>query len=282
MCKRQFEPISIPAAGAVFKGLISRATETSNREIILAFHGYARPASDFELFLPLLKPHQELVSLGLFGHETSTLPASYSPMQTISEKDFRDWMEALIDHFKVQRVHLLTYSMGGRIALKTAELLPDRIGKMLLTAPDGFRDPWVYNPVFGTALGRRFYEFTVHHPGWVFTLACLFTRLKLMHPKTEKFAEVHFGTLEKRLQLREVWSRYRSISPNRPRVAKYVREKRFELTLIFGERDSVIPPKLGKTFERQTGLSIVYTIHAGHQLLTPALVELLREKDLWF
>lgn len=280
---RSFQSISIPAAGATFEGVIAPAMQQEGREVILAFHGYGRPLEDFALFLPLLKPHQELVSLGLFGHGTSRLPeATYPFMRPIAVADFKAWMEALLDALDAPQVHLLTYSMGGRIALKTAELLPHRVGKMRLMAPDGFRQPWMYNPLYGTAVGRWFYQTTVEHPGWIFGLTRLFTKLGLVHPKTEKFVEVHFGTREKRIMLRDVWSRYRSINPDLKRIAHLINQEGLDVQLVFGTRDSVIPVKLGTRFQKQVDRPILRTIDQGHQLLTPQLLQLFEREQLWF
>ena len=283
MQPRSFEPISIPAAGATFEGVIAPAMLQEGREVILAFHGYGRPPEDFALFLPLLKPHQELVSLGLFGHGTSQLTsATYPFMRPIAVPDFKVWMEALMDTLNAPQVHLLTYSMGGRIALKTAELLPHRVAKMRLTAPDGFRQPWIYNPLYGTALGRWFYQTTIDHPGWIFGLTRLLAQLRLLHPKTEKFVEVHFGTREKRVLLRDVWSRYRTITPDLVRIAHLINHQDLDIQLVFGTRDSVIPVKLGTRFQKRLNRSVLHTIDNGHQLLTPQLLHLFEREQLWF
>jgi len=53
--------------------------------------------------------------------------------------DFVDDVIRVLDHFSVKRAHLVGLSMGGRIAMRTALLHPDRIGTLtLVDTHEGF------------------------------------------------------------------------------------------------------------------------------------------------
>lgn len=285
-----FGPVSTPIphkneritlAGATFETRVYPSSEQAS-QTILAFHGYGRPLEDFEIFLPLLKSHQKLVSVSLFGHGFSKVPGSYSDKQAISLPDFTVWMEALIDHYATGSTHMLTYSMGGRIALKTAELLPHKVDSLLLTAPDGFRQPWIYNPIFGSKAGRWLYGKTEKRPSWVFAVVRFLTFFKLLHPKAEKFVAVHFGSAEKRKRLREVWTRYRTINPDLEKLGELVDAGDLQMKLIFGAHDIVIPTALGTAFQKSITTPVLHEIPGGHQLLTPSLTDYIQEQELWF
>lgn len=261
---------------------ISPATSETGREMILAFHGFGRPPSDFQLFLPLLKPNQELISIGLFGHGTSRLPRQMNPNKPLDQDVHHRLFVKLLNTRGAERASLLAYSMGGRVSLALAESFPDTFDRLLLIAPDGFRSTRMYGPLFGTAAGRQVYRYTEKNPKWVFSLTEGLHRAGVLAPKSRQFIKAHFSRPEQRRNIREAWSLYRCFDPDLDQLAQLVNDNRVHMNLIFGSRDSVIPPKLGERFDQKVNAPVLHIMESGHLILTPSLLNFIREKDLWF
>lgn len=60
---------------------------------------------------------------------------SEKPNQTYDPAFFATWLVAFLDQLDVDRAHLIGNSMGGRIAIETALVAPDRVGRLGLLAP---------------------------------------------------------------------------------------------------------------------------------------------------
>ena len=204
-------------------------------------------------------------------------------MRPIAVPDFKVWMEALMDTLNAPQVHLLTYSMGGRIALKTAELLPHRVAKNETDCARWFSSTLDIQSTVWHCTRPLVCQTTIDHPGWIFGLTRLLAQLRLLHPKTEKFVEVHFGTREKRILLQTCGHATRTITQTiHERIAHLINHQDLDIQLVFGTRDSVIPVKLGTRFQKRLNRPVLHTIDNGHQLLTPELLHLFEREQLWF
>jgi len=102
-------------------------------EAVLLLHGLAAH-SDINWRWPglirLLRKHYRVICLDLRGHGLSDKPeveGQYG-LQLVAD------VPRLLDHLGITRVHLVGYSLGGFIALKTAALHPDRLIDVTLIA----------------------------------------------------------------------------------------------------------------------------------------------------
>lgn len=80
-----------------------------------------------------LSAHFRVIALDNRGHGKSGKPHSAEEYGT---KMLRDIL-GLLDHLQIERVHLVGYSMGGRMALKMMTLWPERIKSVVLIGSGG-------------------------------------------------------------------------------------------------------------------------------------------------
>lgn len=106
-----------------------------NRPILLCLHGFMGKGSDWSFLAPYL-PHYQIVAPDLAGHGTAlgfsdaifTIDGATEFL--IKEIDRHDW----------QKIALLGYSMGGRLALYLAVHHPHRLTQLILeSASPGLR-----------------------------------------------------------------------------------------------------------------------------------------------
>lgn len=102
--------------------------------LALFMHGIGGNRGNWRAQLPAFAPHFACVAWdarGYGGSEDYDRPLAFD--------DFVDDVLRVLDHFGAERAHLVGLSMGGRIAMRTALLHPERIATLtLLDTHEGF------------------------------------------------------------------------------------------------------------------------------------------------
>ncbi|SEB01311.1 alpha/beta fold hydrolase [Variovorax sp. YR216] len=102
--------------------------------LALFMHGIGGNRTNWRAQLPAFAPHFSCVAWDARGYGSSD---DYEG--ALAFDDFVDDVLRVLDHFGVERAHLVGLSMGGRIAMRTALLHPDRVGTLtLLDTHEGF------------------------------------------------------------------------------------------------------------------------------------------------
>lgn len=251
-------------------------------DTIICFHGFGRKADDFRVFIPLLQKNQRMIALNLFAHGSSQFPEERIDKYPLLPEEWLEILEAFLKVHRVEKFHLLAYSMGGRIAMKTYELMPERITSMILIAPDGFKRNLLYRFASGTAIGKSIYRSIIDNPGWLFGLAKALNKTGLLSDKLHRFVHVHLDTKFKRQQVHDAWLIYRLFFSDLRELANAYKKHQFIPVLIFGKYDSVIRPRLAENFNLKTDSNFpVHILPAGHRLMTGATADYMQEAGLW-
>jgi 2-succinyl-6-hydroxy-2,4-cyclohexadiene-1-carboxylate synthase len=106
---------------------------------LLVLHGFTGSVRSWNHVRPELARRARLILLDLIGHGQSACPID--PARYTLAWSVRD-LTALLDALELERVDLLGYSMGGRVALHVALAAPRRIRRLILeSASPGIEDP---------------------------------------------------------------------------------------------------------------------------------------------
>jgi 2-succinyl-6-hydroxy-2,4-cyclohexadiene-1-carboxylate synthase len=118
--------------------LINVETWGSAAPLVL-LHGFMGSARTWQENLPAFTDQYRVIAPDLLGHGLSAAPpdaSRYSMACCIAD------LAAILDHYRLDRVHLLGYSMGGRVALSFAVAYPERVASLILeSASPGLADP---------------------------------------------------------------------------------------------------------------------------------------------
>ncbi len=98
-------------------------------EVILFLHGFTGSHRSWCRFLPLLDQHYRLLTIDLIGHGQTDAPLD--PIRYDIKQTATDLVE-LLQQLEIEKVHVIGYSMGGRVALTLASLYPDRVASLFL------------------------------------------------------------------------------------------------------------------------------------------------------
>jgi 2-succinyl-6-hydroxy-2,4-cyclohexadiene-1-carboxylate synthase len=96
-------------------------------------------ARTWQAHLPAFTDRYRVIAPDLIGHGLSAAPADsahYSMARCIAD------LAAILDYYRLDSVHVLGYSMGGRVALSFAVAHPERVASLILeSASPGIADP---------------------------------------------------------------------------------------------------------------------------------------------
>lgn len=97
---------------------------------LVMLHGFTGRGSNWSPFCTILGKNSKLIMPDIIGHgatETSSLEEDKYLLPSVA-KDFIK----IIDEFGFEKVDILGYSMGGRLAIAMAILFPDRVRNLIL------------------------------------------------------------------------------------------------------------------------------------------------------
>ncbi|KMM37293.1 2-succinyl-6-hydroxy-2,4-cyclohexadiene-1-carboxylate synthase [Guptibacillus hwajinpoensis] len=98
-------------------------------EPILLLHGFTGSSSNWQPFIDKWSSSFQIIAVDLIGHGKSSKPddPSFYSMETMS-----GYLKKVLDRLNVNKVHLLGYSMGGRLALSFAIQYPSLVKSLIL------------------------------------------------------------------------------------------------------------------------------------------------------
>ena len=238
----------------------------TGQKLILCLHGYGESTESFYFLEKYIPPDYTLIALDLPFHGKTQwhegLQFSVTDLLAITEALHAKYCDGK------NRITLLGYSMGGRVALQLLQSLPTKIEKTILLAPDGLKVNFWYWLATQTYIGNRLFGFTMKHPGWFFSLLQAGNKLKLINQSILKFTRYYINDTTVRRLLYERWTCMRAIKPNLTFIKKLIRAQGLPVRLLYGQYDRIIRHERGEKF--RTGIESFCTLHiiqTGHQVL---------------
>jgi len=250
-------------------------------EVMLAFHGFGRQPEDFAIFAQLLKPGQQLISAHLFQHGKSHFPEERIPDNPLQKTEFAAFIIGFLKSLNIQKIHLLGYSLGGKVCMCLFEKIPERILSLNLIAPDGLKINPVYRISSQTSVGRVLYRAILHYPRPFFQAANLAHWSGIISRQVHRFVNHHMDTFAKRKQVYDTWLIYRDFNPDLPKIRELADSLKTPVLLILGRYDRIIPPEHAMRLCKNWREDSVHILDSGHLLLTQSTVNYLRHENLW-
>lgn len=238
----------------------------SGSKLVFAFHGYGRDSYTFYFTERLLGKQYTVIAIDLPFHGLTewdkelTFHPEYM-VQVIQE--IRKQYNALHEPFV-----LMGFSMGGRIALKLAEIMHRHIERVVLIAPDGLKVNFWHWLGTRTWAGNRLLQYTIHHPQWLLKLIAFAERTGLINRSIAGFVHYYVDDEAQRLILFRRWTTMRKFVPGLRKLKRYIRKHEIKVRMLFGKHDKVILYTSGQAFAAGMEAHIkMQVIDAGHNLL---------------
>ncbi len=237
----------------------------SGHQTVICFHGYGEESRYFS-FLKSYGDRFSFIAIDLPFHGKTKwnegLELAPDQLKSIINKITEE------QNLTGQKISLLGYSLGGRIALSVYESMPETINKLVLLAPDGLKVNSWYWFATQTSLGNALFSSTMKRPQWFFVVLKLLHKLRLVNASVLKFVSFYIDDAAARNILYQRWMVLRKIKPRLKQIKNLISRHQTSVRLILGKHDRIILPSPGERFrkgiEGHCNLSI---IDCGHQVL---------------
>jgi pimeloyl-ACP methyl ester carboxylesterase len=245
------------------KSVIAWQKWGNGSKITICFHGYGEDGTSFSFLEKYAGDSFTFYAIDLPFHGNTI----WNEGLIFNQIDLENIITLLLPD-KNNHITLIGYSLGGRIALNLYQIIPERIEKIILLAPDGLKINFWYWFSTQTRIGNKLFSFTMKYPGWFFGFLKILNRLKLVNASIFKFVNHYIGDKHLRAELYNRWTALRKIKPHVNYIKQLVKKFRTQIRLLYGKHDRIIIAARGKKFkkgiEKFCRLSI---IHSGHQVL---------------
>lgn len=243
-------------------------------KLLLAIHGFNRSAEDFMFLQDIAEGKYTIISVDLFYHGKSS--AFAHQQGPLSFQEWMDFINFLLKKYNQEKCSIIAYSLGGRIALKTVELMPEKIEKLVLLAPDGIQMSKLYQFASATRAGRGLYKYFIERPDKVMKVANTLVKYNIVPAKLAEFASYHVSSGTKREMVLNVWLSYQLFQSKLRKIANTINHYNIDTHILIGRYDHVIQVKFMLPFVKLLKQKdTLILLHTGHRLFNAQL-----EKEL--
>jgi pimeloyl-ACP methyl ester carboxylesterase len=240
-------------------------------KLLFCFHGYGRESYTFSFLERTLGNVFTIIAIDIPYHGLTEWKEELIFKPTYLTQFLLDIRNAL--RKENMKFSLLGFSMGGRIALYLTQLLPDKVERLILLAPDGLSFNFWRWLGSETWLGGNLLHYTINNPGWIKWLISKAEKWRVIHRSLADFIGYYIYDDEHLMTLYQRWISMRKFSPSLSKLKGLIRKNKISVRMLFGAFDRVIPYQGGERFKQGIEeLATVEVIESGHNLLSEAHV----------
>lgn len=243
-------------------------------EIWIFFHGFGQRHQDLLAFDKLRTAGQRYLFVDLIYHGQSSWN---SAEKALTKAEWKAIFLALLQQESIDTFHLVGYSMGGKFALLSYELLPKRISSLSLLAPDGIKTGLWYSMSNYPSGIHPLFKRVVFKPQRFFKIVDGLKAAGLLQKSLVKFVKTQLETRSKRAQAYLVWKVLGGIHLQLGKIIKQLRQHPIPVTVFLGEFDRMVSPKNMERFTSKVPHLALLKLPVGHGQLIEATVAHLQQ-----
>jgi pimeloyl-ACP methyl ester carboxylesterase len=244
-------------------------------ETLITFHGFGQSSADmFPMSdaMPVKAYHFDL-----FYHGRSYWPEA---LGALSPSLWRIVFEAFLEKEKIDRFSLAGFSMGGKFAIATLNLFPDRINRIMLLAPDGIQTSTWYNLANYPVIVRPYFRSMIVKPQRFYKLVRTIEKYGLMDRGLSKFAAHQMNTRKKRRRVYYSWVMFKPLKFTSKETASLINRYGIDLTIFTGKYDRIITSRGMNRLLRFVPEGHLTELETGHNQLILTAAEHLKRKKM--
>lgn len=231
---------------------------------LICFHGYGETSAAFDFLEPRFGSDYTIIAIDLpFHGQTNWNEAA------VKKSMLSDMIVRLLAQKNLQQhdIHLVGFSLGGRIALCVLQELQAKVSKLILLAPDGLTVNFWYWLSTQTNIGRSAFRLTMQKPGWFLGLLNITNKLRLLNQSIYKFVNHYIHDDAVRKQLYQRWTGLRHCTPDLEKIKQIIQQQHTQVRLLYGKHDRIIGHKNGEKFLHEINTGSIQVLNCGHQVL---------------
>ena len=246
----------------------------SGSEVWIFFHGFGQCHQDMLSFDKLRTSKQSYLFVDLIYHGQSSWNTSE---KALKKEEWKTILLSLLQQESIDTFHLVGYSMGGKFALLSYELFPERIISLSLLAPDGIKTGLWYSMSNYPSGIHPLFKQVVFRPKRFFTLVDGLKTAGLLQKSLVKFVKTQLETRSKRAQAYLVWKVLGGLHLQLGTIIRQLRQRPIPVTLVLGEFDRMVSPKNLERFTAKVPQLRLLQLPVGHGQLIEATVSYLHQ-----
>lgn len=232
------------------------------KKYLLCFHGFGQSGLDYTK-LAKVYPSYKIVAVNLFFHANSYL----RPKQILRPSDLKAFLNPLIAAEFPGKFSLVGYSMGGRFALTTFQLFPEKVKTVYLMAPDGLVEGNWYRFATRTSLQRKLFKKSFDSYRTFLALATQLSKIGALNKGLFKFAQMHLKNVEERNRVYDTWTCFRKLKLPPEELDRLLNKYQTKCILVLGQYDRVIPIQRIAPRLKENPLLIILQVPITHNKL---------------
>ncbi|MFD1038382.1 alpha/beta fold hydrolase [Virgibacillus byunsanensis] len=228
---------------------------------VLLIHGFVSSTYTYNRLIPLLEKSFSVIAIDLPGFGRSEKSRTF----IYSYHNYASLVAECMDYFKLKDVTLIGHSMGGQIALYTAEKIPDKINKLILLSSSGYlkrANKWLiyssYLPFFDLIAKRHVLKQSVEETlkNVLYDPSLITNELKAEYGRPLKDKNFYKALVR--------FLRHREGDLSSEQLQKIQTSS----LLIWGENDRVVPLSIGKRLEKELPNATLISYEKTGHLIT--------------
>jgi len=227
---------------------------------LLLFHGFGQNHQVFAQWVTALGKEYSLYAFDLYFHGQSVWP----DREALEKNDWKEIIQQFLQRESIDRFVVLGFSLGGKFAMTTVEVLPEKVIKLYLLAPDGIKTSIWYSLATYPIAVRYLFRSMILKPGRLHVLAKVFRSLGIVDKGILRFAESQMDTEEKRRRVYFSWVYFRHLKFNLRKLANLLNGHHVPVIMIVGKYDKVIEARNMNRFLHYVTNHRFEIIEAGH------------------
>lgn len=209
----------------------------TGERIFIAFHGFGQSGLLYKGMAEAMGEGVTIYSFDLPFHGKSYWTAGESPLE---KSLWKEVIENFLEAKSIDRFSIVGFSLGGKFALATLEILPEKIEEVILIAPDGIKTNFWYGLATYPVILRRYFKSLIIKPSSFFRIISTMNKLKLMDKGILRFAGGQMNTIRSRRKVYYSWVVLRNINFNIKALAEIINQHQIPLSIYIGSFDKII------------------------------------------
>lgn len=250
-------------------------------KIVLAFHGFGHNKEELDWLIEHFSTPTTLIVIDVPGHGESKIFKERRNKPKISIEEWRELIQEILSKYNASRFHLIGYSLGGRMAMVTAQAFIGRVESLFLFSPDGIKKTYIYRFANETALGGWTLKKVLANPDIAVKIVEIIGKLRFVPAPRVKFVKYQLEDNSRVSKVHTVWTSLSALWPNISQIF-FRADTAKKIVVVFGERDPIIPAAFSKYIISNAQSHVhVEIAPLGHRTLKKEGINFLREKNLW-
>ena len=231
----------------------------------IAFHGFGQDSTYFASFKPVFGESYTIYCFDLPYHGKHDVEKNDQP---IIKDTLKDFFSRFLESNKISEFMNIGFSIGAKLSLALLEFFPEKIERMILIAPDGFRTNIWYKLATGSQTSRSVFRHMVYNPDTFFKLSDAMVRMNFVHPGVSRFARSQMSSKEKREKVYYTWMFFRKLNFKKTGILNTLIEHKIPVDVFLGTGDKIIQERQFEFLINQKDINFELTkLPAAHNNL---------------